>query len=48
MNPREPSRVLRAVRQGKAALLLTVPLALEYEAVCHRAEHRFAAAHSER
>lgn len=40
--------LLRAVRQDKAALLLTVPLALEYEAVCHRAEHRLAAGLSER
>lgn len=40
--------ILRAVRQDKATLLLTVPLALEYEAVCHRAEHRLAAGLSER
>ena len=32
--------ILRAVRRGQATLLLSVPLALEYEAVCRRAEHR--------
>lgn len=26
--------ILRAARQGRATLLLNVPLALEYEAVC--------------
>jgi len=31
--------IVRAVRQGRAILLLSVPLALEYEAVCRRAEH---------
>ena len=31
--------IVRAVRQGRATLLLSVPLALEYEAVCKRAEH---------
>jgi putative PIN family toxin of toxin-antitoxin system len=35
--------LLRAVRRDEATLLLTVPLALEYDAVCHRAEHRLAA-----
>lgn len=40
--------ILRAVRQDKATLLMTVPLALEYEAICHRAEHRLAAGLSER
>ena len=40
--------ILRAVREGKATLLLTVPLALEYEAVCRKAEHRLAAALSQR
>lgn len=40
--------ILRGVRQDKATLLLTVALALEYEAVCHRAEHRLAAGLSER
>ncbi|MGD0776187.1 MAG: putative toxin-antitoxin system toxin component, PIN family [Candidatus Solibacter sp.] len=32
--------ILRAVRQGQATLLLSVPLAMEYEAVCRRPEHR--------
>jgi len=40
--------ILRAVRRDKATLLLTVSLALEYETVCHRAEHRIAAGLSER
>jgi putative PIN family toxin of toxin-antitoxin system len=40
--------ILRAARRNKVTLLLTVPLALEYEAVCHRAEHRLAAELSER
>jgi len=40
--------ILRAVRQDKATLLLTVPLAVEYEAVCSKNEHRLAAGLSER
>src|ERR1035437_2034151 len=32
--------LIRAVRQRQATLLLNVPLALEYEAVCRRSEHR--------
>ena len=32
--------IIRAVRQRQATLLLSVPLALEYEAVCRRAEYR--------
>ena len=32
--------IIRAVRQRQATLLLSVPLALEYEAVCRRSEHR--------
>jgi putative PIN family toxin of toxin-antitoxin system len=40
--------ILRAARQGKAALLLSVPLALEYEAVCSKAEHRLAAGLTDR
>ncbi len=39
--------ILRAVRQGRATLLLSMSLALEYEAVCSRAEHRLAAGLSE-
>jgi putative PIN family toxin of toxin-antitoxin system len=35
--------IIRAVQQGKATLLLSVPLALEYEAICHKADHRLAA-----
>ncbi|MGH9628431.1 MAG: PIN domain-containing protein, partial [Bryobacteraceae bacterium] len=35
--------ILGAVRQNSVTLLLTVPLALEYEAVCHKTEHRLAA-----
>ena len=40
--------ILRAARQGRATLLLSMPLALEYEAVCSRAEHRLAAGLSDR
>ena len=40
--------ILQAVRQGKATLLLSVPLALEYEAVCSKAEHRLAAEFTDR
>ena len=39
--------ILRAVRRQKATLLLTVPLALEYEAVCRESEQRLAAGLSE-
>ena len=35
--------LLRKVRSQRAALLLSVPLALEYEAICGEAEHRVAA-----
>lgn len=35
--------IVRKVRQGKGALLLSVPLAMEYEAVCVRPEHQLAA-----
>lgn len=31
--------IVRAARQGRVQLLLTVPLAMEYEAVCRRPEH---------
>jgi putative PIN family toxin of toxin-antitoxin system len=40
--------ILRAARQGRATLLASLPLALEYEAVASRAEHRLAAGLSER
>src|ERR1022692_3734749 len=38
--------IIRAVRQGRAALLLSVPLAMEYEAVCRRSKHRVEAGFS--
>ena len=37
------AEILRAVRGKRATLLVSVPLAIEYEAVCRRAEHRKAA-----
>jgi len=40
--------IVRAVRQRQATLLLSVPLAMEYEAVCRRSEHRMEAGLSER
>ena len=40
--------IVRAVRQERATLLLSVPLALEYEAVCRRPQHRLEAGLSER
>jgi putative PIN family toxin of toxin-antitoxin system len=40
--------ILRAARQGRVTLLASVPLALEYEAVVTRAEHRLAAGLTER
>jgi putative PIN family toxin of toxin-antitoxin system len=47
-SPRGASAViLRAARQGRVTLLLSMPLALEYEAVATRAEHRLAAGLSE-
>jgi putative PIN family toxin of toxin-antitoxin system len=36
--------ILRVARQGGTTLMLSVALALEYEAVCCQAEHRLAAA----
>lgn len=39
--------IVRLVRQGSVTLLLTVPLALEYEAVCRRPEHQIEAGLSE-
>jgi len=32
--------IVRAVRQRRATLLLSAPLAMEYEAVCRRSDHR--------
>jgi predicted nucleic acid-binding protein len=40
--------ILRSIRQGEAMLLLSVPLALEYEAVCQNADHRLATGLAER
>jgi predicted nucleic acid-binding protein len=40
--------LLRAARKGRVKLLASVPLAIEYEAVCVRAEHRKAAQLTER
>ncbi|HTT24407.1 MAG TPA: putative toxin-antitoxin system toxin component, PIN family [Candidatus Sulfotelmatobacter sp.] len=39
--------ILRAVRRERVDLLLSVPLAMEYEAVCLRPEHQIAAGLSE-
>jgi predicted nucleic acid-binding protein len=39
--------ILRAVRRGAPTLLLSVPLALEYEAICSEAEHRLGSGLSE-
>ncbi len=40
--------ILRSVREGRTTLLVSVALALEYEAVCGEAEQRLAAGLSER
>src|SRR5260370_16570876 len=40
--------ILRAARQSKITLLVSVPLAVEYEATCSEAEHRLVAGLSER
>jgi putative PIN family toxin of toxin-antitoxin system len=34
--------ILRTLRRGRGTLLVSVPLALEYEAICSAAEHRLA------
>lgn len=39
--------IVRLARQGGATLLISVALALEYEAVCSRPEHRLGAGLSE-
>ena len=39
--------LLRAVRRHQVVLLLSVPLAMEYEAVCSRPEHQLASGLSE-
>ncbi len=40
--------LMMAARRGRTTLLVSVPLALEYEAICGKAEHRIAAGLSER
>ena len=40
--------ILRAARQGQTTLLVSVALAMEYEAVCCKAEHRLASGLSDR
>lgn len=40
--------IVRAALEGVAQLLMSVPLAMEYEAVCGRLEHRLAAGLTER
>ena len=39
--------IVRAARQGLVTLLVSVPLAIEYESVCRKPEHRLAAGLSE-
>jgi len=41
------AEIIRKARRGKVALLLSAPLAMEYEAVCLRPEHQLAAGLSE-
>src|SRR6266567_4946175 len=40
--------ILRAARRGEPTLLVSVALALEYEAICMKAEHRLASGLSDR
>jgi putative PIN family toxin of toxin-antitoxin system len=40
--------ILRSMRRGEALLLLSVPLAMEYEAVCRKIEQQLAAGLSQR
>jgi putative PIN family toxin of toxin-antitoxin system len=40
--------ILRAARNGRVTLLVSVPLGMEYEAVCSELEHRLASGLSER
>jgi predicted nucleic acid-binding protein len=48
-SPRGASaEILRAARNGRVTLLVSVPLGMEYEAVCSELEHRLAAGLSER
>jgi predicted nucleic acid-binding protein len=39
---------MRRLDQGTVTILLSVPLALEYEAICHLPEHRLASGLSKR
>jgi putative PIN family toxin of toxin-antitoxin system len=41
------AELIRRIRLGQATMLLSVALALEYEAQCHSAEHRLASGLSE-
>jgi len=40
--------ILRAARQDEVTILVSVPLAIEYESVCRESEHRIAAGLSDR
>jgi putative PIN family toxin of toxin-antitoxin system len=40
--------IIRAARQNEVTLLVSVPLAIEYESVCRKTEHRVAAGLSDR
>jgi putative PIN family toxin of toxin-antitoxin system len=40
--------LVRTIRAGRAVMLLSVPLLIEYEATCRLAEHRLAAGLSEK
>ncbi len=40
--------ILKAARVGKVQLLLSVPLAMEYEAICMHAEHQLASGLSDK
>jgi putative PIN family toxin of toxin-antitoxin system len=42
------AEILRAARRGALNLLVSVPLAMEYEAVCSQTEHRIVAGLNER
>jgi putative PIN family toxin of toxin-antitoxin system len=40
--------IIKAAREGRTKLLVSVPLAIEYESVCRKDEHRLAAGLSDR
>jgi putative PIN family toxin of toxin-antitoxin system len=40
--------IIRAAREGIVTLLVSVPLAIEYESICRKHEHRLAAGLSDR